>query len=93
MATVRARTWTGSLAVAIRAALVARWRWIRPRLVPLTVAAAGAGGLLVAAEYLTKMARETPEQPTWSQRRPVLEVFDDTRPTPTESCPLRTPRE
>ena len=55
MATVRAREPRG-IAIAMLAALArwfaARWTWLRPRLVPVLVAAIGMVLVLISADYL-----------------------------------------
>ncbi|MDQ3296396.1 MAG: hypothetical protein M3619_07425 [Myxococcota bacterium] len=50
------------LAVDLRAWLVARWRWFRPRTVPMIVAFAGMLAVMGAANYLRNFARQAPER-------------------------------
>ncbi len=50
-----------------RGARSTTWRWTRPRLIPAVVAIAGMLAVLGSAEYLTRLARHTPEQPALVQ--------------------------
>ncbi|HEU0032234.1 MAG TPA: hypothetical protein VFQ53_16480 [Kofleriaceae bacterium] len=62
VATVRSRQWSIAIAGDLQRWLIARWRWLHPRVVPVVVALAGMVALLGAADYLTALARETPER-------------------------------
>ncbi len=50
------------LAVDLRAWLAARWRWFRPRTVPMIVAFVGMLAVMGAASYLRNFARQAPER-------------------------------
>jgi hypothetical protein len=58
-ARLRSRTWP-SLTARLRGELALRWQWLRPRLVPVIVAAASMFALLGATNYLSNLARKTP---------------------------------
>jgi hypothetical protein len=63
VATMRSASRTATFACHVRAARSTGWRWVRPRLVPATVAILGMLAVLGSAEYLTQLARYTPDQP------------------------------
>lgn len=60
IATMRSSSRVDRLISELRAAR----RWVRPRLVPAAVAIVGMLAVLGSAEYLTHLARYTPEPPT-----------------------------
>jgi hypothetical protein len=41
--------------------IMSRWRWLRPRAIPVTVAFAGMLGVLAATSYLRELAHRPPE--------------------------------
>jgi len=84
-ATLRASSPIAALTSRVRGG----WRWTRPRLVPLLVAGAGMLAVLGAAEYLTHLARYTPEAPFAAIV--AAPVASDSAPVvqPLPSAPLR----
>jgi hypothetical protein len=61
VAELHSRTWSASVRARTRAVIAARLAWVRPRLLPLAVATASAFALLGAANYLSNLAREIPD--------------------------------
>jgi hypothetical protein len=57
VATARSRSHVATFASRARGG----WLWLRPRTVPLIVALAGMFAVLGAAEYLSRLARYTPQ--------------------------------
>lgn len=70
VATLQSRDSKVRFAMATRQWLVARWSWFRPRAIPVVVAFAGMLAVLASANYLRRLARETPEQLTVQRRAP-----------------------
>lgn len=70
-ATVVSRESRTQLAADARAWASARWRWFRPRTIPLIVAFAGALAVMGSANYLRNYARRAPEQLTVSPQGDV----------------------
>ncbi len=62
VATLRPRDTGSQLLLDVRGWFAARWRWLRPRTIPVTVAFAGMLGVLASASYLRELAHRTPEQ-------------------------------
>lgn len=62
IATMRSASRTETFVSRVRGARSTGWCWVRPRLVPATVAIIGMLAVLGSAEYLTQLARYTPEQ-------------------------------
>src|SRR5262249_32471920 len=58
------RTWAGVLLGDLRRWLVARWTWLRPRTVPVVVAALGATFVIASAEYLSHGHGTLPTPPS-----------------------------
>jgi hypothetical protein len=75
VAELRSKTWAASLRSRLRGKLLARWQWMRPRLLPLAVATAGAFALLGAADYLTRLARELPPRTVMKDVRSVDDMI------------------
>jgi hypothetical protein len=69
VATLRSRSWS-AVGARLHGSVVARWRWFRPRTLPVVVALAGMVALLESANYLSNLARHTPERaiPSGSRR-------------------------
>jgi len=61
-ATLRPRDWGGQILLDARRWLAARWRWLRPRWIPVLVAFAGMLAVLASARYLGDLASQPPEQ-------------------------------
>ncbi len=51
-----------TVASRLRGARSASWQWFKPRTVPVIVALTGMLAVLGSAEYLTRLARRTPQQ-------------------------------
>jgi hypothetical protein len=64
------------LAADLRAWFAARWRWFRPRTIPMVVAFVGMLAVIGAATWLRNYARRTPER------------IVETRPAPTANISL-----
>jgi hypothetical protein len=62
VATLRPHETGAQLLLDARRWLAARWRWLRPRAIPVAVAFAGMLGVLASANYLRELAHEPPEQ-------------------------------
>jgi hypothetical protein len=62
VATVRSRDPGSRLLLDVRRWIVSRWRWLRPRAIPVTVAFAGMLGVLAWASYLRELAHRAPER-------------------------------
>lgn len=62
VATLRSRDPGFRLLLDVRRWLVSRWRWLRPRAIPVTVAFAGMLGVLASARYLRELAHRTPDR-------------------------------
>lgn len=62
VATLRPRDTGSQLLLDARAWLAARWRWLRPRSIPVAVAVAGMLGVLAVSSYLRELAHRVPEQ-------------------------------
>jgi hypothetical protein len=58
------RTWAGVALGDLRRWLFARWTWLRPRAVPVIVAALGATLVIASAEYLSHAHGTLPHQHT-----------------------------
>jgi len=85
VATVRSRSWFAGSASRLRGGLVARWRWLQPRTVPVIVALAGMVALLASANYLTNLAHQPPERLSPAQQLEpdrVASLAVDTDPDP-----------
>jgi hypothetical protein len=80
IATMRSSSRVATFRSRLRGARSNGWRWVRPRLVPATVAIVGMLAVLGSAEYLTHLARYTPEQPTVVVEQQVARV--DNAPSP-----------
>ncbi len=63
IATVRSSSHLVTFKNQLRGTRDRSWRWMRPRLVPLMVAIVGMLAVLGSAEYLTHLARHTPNTP------------------------------
>ncbi len=63
IATVRAASPRAALMSYLRGIRNTTWRWTRPRVVPMMVAIVGMLAVLGSAEYLTHLARYTPQPP------------------------------
>jgi hypothetical protein len=62
VATLRSRDPGSRLLLDVRHWIVARWRWLRPRAIPVTAAFAGMLGVLAWASYLRELAHQAPER-------------------------------
>jgi hypothetical protein len=62
VATLRPRDTGAQLLLDARGWLAARWRWLRPRAIPVAVAFAGMLAVIASAHYLRELAHRTPEQ-------------------------------
>jgi hypothetical protein len=62
VATLRPRESGAQLLLDVRGWLAARWRWLRPRAIPVAVAFAGMLGVLASARYLRELAHQPPQQ-------------------------------
>ncbi|HSK04523.1 MAG TPA: hypothetical protein VK932_24880 [Kofleriaceae bacterium] len=62
VATVRSRDPGSRLLLDVRRWILARWRWLRPRAIPVTAAFAGMLGVLAWASYLRELAHQAPER-------------------------------
>ena len=63
IATVRSSSHMVTFKNQLRSTRDRSWRWMRPRVVPLMVAIVGMLAVLGSAEYLTHLARHTPQAP------------------------------
>ncbi|MGN6104255.1 MAG: hypothetical protein ACTHU0_04060 [Kofleriaceae bacterium] len=94
VATLRARGSTTRIAMELRAWLVARWRWFRPRTIPVLVAVAGLCAVLASSNYLSELATETPERldaPT-AAPTPAMAHLEDIELAPAAEAPaIRLP--
>lgn len=70
-ATIRSTSARAAFASHVRGIRTTGWRWARPRLVPALVAIVGMLAVLGAAEYLTHLARYTPEPPVAAIAAPI----------------------
>jgi len=86
VATLRPRDTGAQLLLDARGWLAARWRWFRPRAIPVAAAFIGMLGVLASASYLRELAQQPPEQlpaPVLSSSHadaPVARLFVETRP-------------
>lgn len=62
VATLRSREVGSQFMIDVRHWLAARWRWLRPRTIPVAVAAAGMVGVIASANYLREFAHPEPER-------------------------------
>lgn len=62
VATLRPRETGAQLLLDVRGWLLSKWRWLRPRSIPVAVAFAGMLGVLASANYLRELAHRPPEQ-------------------------------
>jgi hypothetical protein len=60
VATLRPRETGAQLLLDVRGWLVSKWRWLRPRSIPVAVAFAGMLGVLASASYLRELAHQPP---------------------------------
>jgi hypothetical protein len=61
VATVRSRSWS-AVGARLHGSVVARWRWFKPRTLPVLVALAGMMALLASTNYLSNLAHHTQER-------------------------------
>lgn len=61
VATLHTRDGGTQLLLDVRAWLASKWRWLRPRTIPVAAAGAGLIALLVSASYLRELAHRMPE--------------------------------
>lgn len=61
VATLRTRDSGSQLLLDVRAWFAARWRWLRPRTIPVAASIAGLIALLAAASYLRELAHRMPD--------------------------------
>jgi hypothetical protein len=71
VATLRPRDGGARFLLDVRGWLAARWRWLRPRAIPVAVAFAGMLGVLASASYLRELAHRPPE-PSEPSAAPVI---------------------
>ena len=64
VATLRTRALETRLWLEVRGWLASKWRWLRPRSIPVAVAFVGMLGVLASASYLRDLAHRQPEQPS-----------------------------
>lgn len=62
VATLRPRESGAQLLLDVRGWLLSKWRWLRPRSIPVAVAFAGMLGVLASANYLRELAHQPPAQ-------------------------------
>lgn len=62
VATLRPRDSGEQLLLAVRGWLASKWRWLRPRAIPVAVAFAGMLAVLASASYLRELAHQPPQQ-------------------------------
>lgn len=62
VATLRTRALETRLWLEVRGWLASKWRWLRPRSIPVAAAFAGMLGVLASASYLRELAHRQPEQ-------------------------------
>jgi len=91
VATMRSKSKRAALASHLRGIRITSWRWARPRLVPATVAIVGMLAVLGSAEYLTRLARHTPEQPAVVQHEPQLASMPMTVDAPLVGTVMQLP--
>jgi hypothetical protein len=84
IATLRPRESGAQLSIDVRNWFAARWRWLRPRTIPVLVAFAGMIAVLASASYLRSFAHEPPEQLT---ARPLQLHLASNEPTTTATYP------
>ena len=75
VAELRSKGWAASMRSRVRGKLRARWRWMRPRLLPLAVATASAFALMGFTDYLSGLAREMPDPQTVREVRNVEDMI------------------
>jgi hypothetical protein len=63
VATLRPRDTAAQLLLDLRGWLDSKWRWLKPRSIPVAVAFAGMLAVLASAAYLRDLAHRLPEQP------------------------------
>ena len=84
IATLRTRDSSAQLSIDVRNWFAARWRWFRPRTIPLLVAFAGMLVVLGSASYLRNFVPDPPEQLTV---RPLQVHIASNEPTTTATRP------
>jgi hypothetical protein len=62
VATLRPHDAGSQLLLDVRSWLAARWRWLKPRAIPVVVAFVGMLAVLASASYLRELAHRPPEQ-------------------------------
>jgi hypothetical protein len=60
VATLRPRETGAQLLLDLRGWIASKWRWLRPRSIPVAVAFAGMLGVLASASYLRELAHQPP---------------------------------
>jgi hypothetical protein len=62
VATLRPHDAGAQLLLDVRGWLASRWRWLKPRAIPVAVAFAGMLAVLASAHYLRELAHQAPER-------------------------------
>ena len=80
VATLRPRDSGAQLLLDVRTWLASKWRWLKPRSIPVAVAFAGMLAVLASASYLRDLAHQPPEQlpapvlSTWHADGPLARI-------------------
>lgn len=80
VATLRPQETGARLLLDVRGWLASKWRWLRPRSIPVAVAFVGMLAVLTSASYLRELATQPPEQlpsqvlMTWRAGGPIAKL-------------------
>jgi hypothetical protein len=83
VATLRPQETGARLLLDARSWLASKWRWLRPRSIPVAVAFVGMLAVLTSASYLRELATQPPEQlpsqmlTTWRANGPIAKLRVD----------------
>lgn len=84
VATLRPQETGARLLLDVRGWLASKWRWLRPRSIPVAVAFVGMLAVLTSASYLRELATQPPEQlpsqvlATWRADGPIAKLRVET---------------